>query len=33
MRLLAELMADRGWSPARWRRWMADTLADALLAR
>jgi AcrR family transcriptional regulator len=27
------LTADRGWSPARWQRWMADTLADALLAR
>jgi AcrR family transcriptional regulator len=26
------LTADRGWSPARWQRWMADTLADALLA-
>jgi len=27
------LTADRAWSPARWQRWMADTLADALLAR
>jgi AcrR family transcriptional regulator len=26
------LTADRGWSPARWQRWMADALADALLA-
>ncbi len=26
------LTLDRGWSPARWQRWMADALADALVA-
>ena len=27
------LTAERGWSAARWQRWVADTLADALLRR
>jgi hypothetical protein len=25
------LTAERGWSPAQWRRWLTDTIAQAIL--